>query len=171
MRVPQIFLFSIIASLSTSVAQADTCSFWDLFCRWNQQLKEAQDAPRVDKQSPPPAGVPPSVTQKALDDMAPQPSVRDRVNNFFAADLDEKTFHSDLRSLYAVVRCLEIISEASRRLPDDLKARYPSIPWKRMAGAGNIYRHSYEDVAARYVWETVQRDLPQLRAVIMQELN
>lgn len=89
----------------------------------------------------------------------------------FAADLDEKTFHSDLRSLYAVVRCLEIISEASRRLPDDLKARHPSIPWKRMAGAGNIYRHSYEDVAARYVWETVQRDLPQLRVVIMQELN
>jgi uncharacterized protein with HEPN domain len=40
-----------------------------------------------------------------------------------------------------------------------------------MAGAGNIYRHSYEDVAARYVWETVQRDLPPLRAVMVQELD
>jgi uncharacterized protein with HEPN domain len=46
-----------------------------------------------------------------------------------------------------VTRCLEIISEASRRLPDGLKARHPAIAWKEMAGAGNIYRHDYEDVA------------------------
>jgi len=45
-------------------------------------------------------------------------------------------------------RCLEIISEASRRLPSSLKERHPSIDWKRMAGAGNVYRHDYEDVAA-----------------------
>jgi uncharacterized protein with HEPN domain len=91
--------------------------------------------------------------------------------NQFVAGFDEKTFHDDLRTVYAVIRCLEIISEASRRLPDDMKARHPSSAWKRMAGAGNIYRHSYEDVAARYVWETVQRDLPPLRAVMVQELD
>ena len=39
-----------------------------------------------------------------------------------------------------------------------------------MAGAGNDYRHDYEDVAARYVWDTVQRDLPALRTTIEQEL-
>ena len=39
-----------------------------------------------------------------------------------------------------------------------------------MAGAGNVYRHDYEDVAAGYVWETVQRSLPPLRVVIAQEL-
>jgi len=42
---------------------------------------------------------------------------------------------------------------------------------KRIAGAGNIYRHNYEDVEARFVWETVQRDLPLLRAVIARELD
>jgi uncharacterized protein with HEPN domain len=89
----------------------------------------------------------------------------------FAAGFDPTSFHDDLRTVYAVTRCLEIISEASRRLPDELKARHPSIAWKRMAGAGNIYRHNYEDVAARYVWETVQRDLPSLRAVIAHELD
>lgn len=51
------------------------------------------------------------------------------------------------------------------------KARHPSIAWKRIAGAGNIYRHKYEDVAARYVWETVERDLPSLRVVIVAEAN
>jgi uncharacterized protein with HEPN domain len=73
--------------------------------------------------------------------------------------------------LYAVTRCLEIISEASRRLSDGLKARHPGIAWKQMASAGNIYRHDYEDVAARRVWYTVQIALASLRAVIEQELE
>lgn len=89
----------------------------------------------------------------------------------FAAGFNYAAFHDDLRTVYAVTRCLEIISEASRRLPDELKARHPSIPWKRMAAAGNVYRHNYEDVAAQYVWDTVQRDLPPLRVVVEQELS
>lgn len=89
----------------------------------------------------------------------------------FVEGLDYEAFQADLRSVYAVTRCLEIISEASRRLPDDLKARHPSIAWKDMAGAGNIYRHDYEDVAARLVWETVRTDLPPLQVVIARELN
>ena len=72
--------------------------------------------------------------------------------------------------MYAVTRCIEIISEASRRLPDEIKTRHPSIAWKNMAGAGNVYRHDYEDVAAKLVWDTVQLALPPLRDVIAQEL-
>jgi len=64
-----------------------------------------------------------------------------------------------------------VISEASRRLSDDLKARYPSIPWKQMAAAGNVYRHDYQDVAALRIWDTVQIALPPLRTVIEQELG
>jgi uncharacterized protein with HEPN domain len=89
---------------------------------------------------------------------------------YFTAGFDYEAFRADLRTVYAVTRCLEIISEASRRLPDDLKARHPSIAWKDMAGAGNIYRHDYEDVAARQVWDTVQIDVPPLRAVVEHEL-
>lgn len=63
-----------------------------------------------------------------------------------AAAMDYETFVSDTRTVFAVTRCLEIISEASRRLPGEMKARYPAIAWKNMAGAGNIYRHDYEDV-------------------------
>jgi uncharacterized protein with HEPN domain len=89
----------------------------------------------------------------------------------FVAGFDRDTFKKDLRTLYAVTRCLEIISEASRRLPDDLKARYPAIAWKQMAGAGNVYRHDYEDVAAQFVWDTVQRALPSLREVVEVEIT
>jgi Protein of unknown function DUF86 len=50
---------------------------------------------------------------------------------------------------------LEIISAASRRLSDELKARHPDIPWREMAAAGNFYRHNYEDVTPRRVCKTL----------------
>jgi uncharacterized protein with HEPN domain len=88
----------------------------------------------------------------------------------FTAGFDYEAFVGDARTVYAVTRCLEITSEASWRLPDNLKARHPSIAWRDVAGAGNIYRHDYEDVAEQHVWDTVQIDLPPLRAAITQEL-
>ncbi len=80
-------------------------------------------------------------------------------------------FKADLRAFYAVTRCLEIISEASRRLPNEVKARHPMISWKQMADAGNVYRHDYEDVAAQLVWDTVQQSLPSLKVVIVAEIR
>ena len=89
----------------------------------------------------------------------------------FMAGSGRDAFVVDQKTVYAVTRCLEIISEASRRLPDALKARHPAIAWKEMAGAGNVYRHDYEDVAARYVWKTVKESLPPLREAIAAELS
>ena len=89
----------------------------------------------------------------------------------FAAGLDYERFQEDARTLYAVTRCLEIISEASRRLPAALKSRHPSIAWSDMAGAGNVYRHNYEDVAARQVWHTLTHHLPPLRLAVLDELR
>jgi uncharacterized protein with HEPN domain len=88
----------------------------------------------------------------------------------FVAGIDYEAFRDDTRTVYAVTRCLEIISEASRRLPDEMKARYPAIAWKNMAAAGNVYRHEYEDVAAKLVWDTVQLALPPLRDVVGREI-
>jgi len=88
----------------------------------------------------------------------------------FVAGLEFEAFRDDTRTVYAVTRCLEIISEASRRLPADMKAEHPTIAWTDMAGAGNIYRHQYEDVAARLVWDTVQLALPPLRDVVAAEI-
>jgi uncharacterized protein with HEPN domain len=87
----------------------------------------------------------------------------------FCAGLSFGEFRDDTRTLYAVTR-LEIISEASRRLPDDLKARHPSIAWKDMAGAGNVYRHDYDDVAGKLVWDTVQLALPPLQTILTAEI-
>lgn len=80
-------------------------------------------------------------------------------------------FLADIKTIYAVTRCLEIISEASRRLPPELKDRHPHIRWRGMAGAGNLYRHEYERVLDRAVWDTVQESLKPLLAVVDEELR
>lgn len=89
----------------------------------------------------------------------------------FVQGMTFEQFHSDRRTVYAVIRCLEIISEASRRLPGEIKDRHPHIPWANIAGAGNVYRHDYEDVADEMVWETVQGSLGPLLAVVKNELR
>jgi uncharacterized protein with HEPN domain len=88
----------------------------------------------------------------------------------FAQGLDYEGLRNNLQALYAVIRSLEIISEASRRLSDELKARHPDIPWREMAAAGNFYRHNYEDVTPNRVWRTLREHLPPLRAAINEEL-
>jgi uncharacterized protein with HEPN domain len=89
----------------------------------------------------------------------------------FVGGYDRDTFKGDLRTVYAVTRCLEIISEASRRLPDELKGRHPAISsWRQMAGAAMCIA-MITRMAAQFVWETVQRALPPLREVIRQEIE
>jgi uncharacterized protein with HEPN domain len=89
----------------------------------------------------------------------------------FAQGHSYESLRDDLQALYAVIRSLEIISEASRRLSDELKTRHAGIPWREMAAAGNFYRHNYEDVTPRRVWKTLLEDLPPLRASVDQELK
>jgi uncharacterized protein with HEPN domain len=87
----------------------------------------------------------------------------------FIEGMSVEVFAGDERTLYAVTRCLEIISEASRCLPDDMKARYPEVPWTRIAGAGNVYRHDYEDVLAIILWNTVRNELAGLERAVIRE--
>jgi len=66
---------------------------------------------------------------------------------------------------------MQVIAGLSRRLPEAMKSRHPSIAWRDMAGAGNVYRHDYDDVAARYVWHTLTHDLQPLRLVVLEEIR
>ncbi|HVW77510.1 MAG TPA: HepT-like ribonuclease domain-containing protein [Alloacidobacterium sp.] len=105
----------------------------------------------------------------------PAQRLRDIADNIsaiqaFTAHLELDTFLADRKTIYAVVRALEIISGASRRLPDEVTARHPEIDWPAIAAVGNLYRHEYEVVDEKLVWNTVQRDLGVLKKVIESEL-
>ena len=80
-------------------------------------------------------------------------------------------FAGDRKTVYAVTRALEIISEASRRLPEDLKLRHPGIDWPAVGAAGNVYRHEYEVVEEALVWYTVRHSLTDLRDASAAELG
>ena len=79
-------------------------------------------------------------------------------------------FEGDWRKRWLVERGIEIISEASRHLPDDLKARHPQIPWPKVAGIGNILRHGYERIAPDVLWRLARDDLPPLERTCRNEL-
>jgi uncharacterized protein with HEPN domain len=75
-------------------------------------------------------------------------------------------FQSNSMLRQAVERAIEIISEASRHLPDDAKARFPQIPWHEIKAIGNILRHEYLRVDPEAVWQTATVDLEPLRHAV-----
>jgi len=90
------------------------------------------------------------------------------------AVLDDILYNLDLVQQFIEDRDYErfrVDTEASRRLSEELKARHPHIAWHEMAGAGNVYRHDYEDVSVQRLWDTVQLALPSLRNVVMAEIS
>ncbi len=79
-------------------------------------------------------------------------------------------FEEDWQAQWLIQRGVEIVSEASRRLPEELKARHPDIPWRKVAGIGNVLRHDYESISAPIMWKLVREDLPVLERVCRDEL-
>jgi uncharacterized protein with HEPN domain len=72
-------------------------------------------------------------------------------------------------SRLAVQRAIEIISEASRRLPDDLIQRHPTLDWRGLRTIGNVLRHQYYNISDKVVWDAVHLDLPPLLQVLETE--
>src|SRR5262245_34405422 len=88
----------------------------------------------------------------------------------FVKGFNLEAFKLDIRTVYAVTRRLEIMCEAERRCAAESKARNPQSAWRQMVGGGYVCRHDYEDVLAQLVWDTVQRALQPVRAVIQEEI-
>ena len=89
----------------------------------------------------------------------------------FTEGIEFEAFRTDRKTLYAVVRALEIISEASRRLPDELIRRHPEVDWQAIAAAGNVYRNEYDAVDEALLWHTIKHDLADLQEVSDSELR
>ena len=77
-----------------------------------------------------------------------------------------REFQSDWEFRFVVQRAIEIISEATRRLPDELKATHPEIHWRSVAGIGSVLRHEYHTISDKVIWDVVHEELPVLRRAI-----
>lgn len=67
------------------------------------------------------------------------------------------------KSLYAIVRCFEIIGEAVKNIPEETKEKYCQIPWKDMAGMRDKLIHEYFGIDCEILWETIKHKIPELK--------
>lgn len=80
-------------------------------------------------------------------------------------------FLSDEKTKDAVVRNLEIIGEASKSVPENIRLKYQEIPWEKIIGLRNRLIHGYFAIEYRIIWEIVTKDLPQLKIQIQKLLE
>ncbi|WP_091935644.1 HepT-like ribonuclease domain-containing protein [Methanolobus profundi] len=96
-------------------------------------------------------------------------SAEDFVSNYSFDD-----FIEDTKTQYAVIRALEIIGEAAKNVPDDIRQQYPTVPWKDLAGIRDKLIHAYFGVNLEVVWLSVKEGIPEAKPVIedlLRELN
>ena len=81
----------------------------------------------------------------------------------FTKGMSYDEFVKDTQTVYAVIRTIEIIGEAVKNIPEDVRRKYPDIPWRGMAGMRDKVIHAYFGVKIERVWEVVKRDIPNLK--------
>ncbi|MBM4349214.1 MAG: DUF86 domain-containing protein [Deltaproteobacteria bacterium] len=86
----------------------------------------------------------------------------------FTRGMDYRDFAGDKKTVNAVVRSLEIMGEAAKRVPEAVRQRYPDVPWKRMTGMRDKLIHEYSGVDLEIVWGVVKTELPPVKPLIDQ---
>jgi len=89
----------------------------------------------------------------------------------YIKNLDYDAFTKNGMAIDAVIRNLEIIGEAARNIPDNVKERYPNVPWKRMVGLRNIVTHEYFGVDLDNIWKIIKVNIPEVKPDIMKILD
>lgn len=89
----------------------------------------------------------------------------------FVEGMSRDDFGSDDKTVFAVIRALEIIGEAAKQVPQDMRDKAPDIPWRSMVGMRDKLIHSYSTVNLDVVWKTLREELPKLRASVEKLLS
>lgn len=89
----------------------------------------------------------------------------------FVQDLDYNGFCKDDKAIYAVIRAFEIIGEAARQIPENVRKKHPEIQWREISAMRNKLTHEYFGVNTEVVWRSVQEDLPVIIPVLRKMLG
>lgn len=85
----------------------------------------------------------------------------------FTQGVTLETFQESWLLRLGVQRALEIISEASRHIPDDMLLIAPDVPWRQIRGVGNVLRHEYHKIADAIIWAVVTENLGPLKVAVL----
>ncbi len=86
--------------------------------------------------------------------------------NQFIQDMNYMEFKQDDKTIYAVIRAIEILGEASKQIPKEMKRIFPDVPWREMAGMRDKLIHNYFGINIEVVWKTAIQDIPPLKPLI-----
>jgi len=94
----------------------------------------------------------------------------DKIENFIEG-LESDEFAEDNKTVYAVIRAIEIIGEATKNLPESLKKEHSEVPWRKMTGSRDKMIHGYFGVDLEVIWSTIKEDIPSVKPLIEKILD
>ena len=89
----------------------------------------------------------------------------------FVKGMSFDDFLKDKKSVNAVIRSIEVIGEAAKKIPPSLKNKFSHVPWKKMAGMRDKLIHEYFGVDLEIIWEVIKKDLPSIKPLIVEALD
>lgn len=84
----------------------------------------------------------------------------------FTKGMSYSDFVDDRKTVNAVIRCLEVLGEATKKLPKSFRDNYPNIPWKQMAGMRDKLIHEYFGIDKQMVWQAIEKHIPHILPLI-----
>lgn len=84
----------------------------------------------------------------------------------FVKGLKQSDFTQDKKTVFASIRCFEVIGEAVKKIPNSIKSKYPDIPWRTIAGMRDKLIHEYFGVDKKVLWMSIKEDMPKLKQQI-----
>jgi uncharacterized protein with HEPN domain len=89
----------------------------------------------------------------------------------FTGGLTYEQFIEDEKTQFAVIRAIEVIGEATKNIPDIIKASHTSVPWRNISGMRDKLIHAYFGIDMDILWKTVTKEVPVIEPKIRQILD
>lgn len=81
----------------------------------------------------------------------------------FTREMSWEDFMEDIKTQYAVCKALENMGEASKRIPESIRKKFPQIPFRQMAGLRDVITHDYDGISYDMIWEVITKELPPIK--------